>query len=238
MTETTPASPTYSPQSPGYYSSDGEPWVDRDEVWGPDHVTDEEVFKQRAIADALSANNTTEETPASPTVTMDPMGPEVPPRSPTVTMDPAGPEVPPEVERGKKCRSRRAGKKAQERLYVVLYNQGVYGESCKSLAVGTYEGPEAAKGKLITLKRHGATTFKSDKPTLLKFALPEGLKFKDGYCARESIDLNGPPGQRWRKPSINTHASFKEAPEFVQAEVAFGYGSDEWKKVEKRFRSI
>lgn len=222
MTGNAPASPSYSPQSPGYWVSDGD-WVDEDEVYGPDHVPDDEVFKQREIADALSANKkTTEETPASP----------------AVTTDPAGPEVPPVVERGKKCRSRRAGKKAQKCLYVVKYNQGGYDESCKSLAVGTYEGPEVAKGKLITLKRHQDTAFKSDQPRVLKFALPEGLKVRDGYCARESTELDGPPGQRWRNPSINTFVSFKRAHDFVPAEVASGYGSDKWKEVENLFRSI
>jgi len=109
MPGNTPDSPSYSPQSPGYYSSDGEPYVDPEEGWGSDRLSVEEAFQQE-IADAVSANKTT--LPASWAV---PFGERVAAShelsrrtadmSPTTNMDATGPTKPPANQRPK-CHSR------------------------------------------------------------------------------------------------------------------------------------
>ena len=134
--------------------------------------------------------------------------------------------------------TKRAGKKTGKQMYVVRYNRGEWEKSCISLAVGTYEGADMKKGRLVTLKRHRDTKFKSEHPASSTFALPEGLKFRDGHCVRESNDLKRPPGETWTDTSINTHVWVKPTTRFEQAEVAFDKGSDEWQLLDMRFHSM
>ena len=135
-----------------------------------------------------------------------------------------------------------AGKsKAKKHLYLVLYNSGEWERSCLSLAMGTYEGAEIREGKLVTLKRHGDTKFKSDHPSQSVFALPDGLKFRGSFCVRENYDLKRASSwmhRAWTSLSINTYVSLKPIEHFVDAEVAFREGSEEWSALKQRFNAM
>jgi len=143
---------------------------------------------------------------------------------------------------GKATAGKRAAKKPRKRMYVVLYSRGEWEKSCLSLAMGTYEGAEMSSGKLVTLTRHKDTRFKSDHPSHSRFALPEGLKFRDGRCLREGDELERPrrswEASAWSSPSINTRVYVKPFEHFVQAEVAFKESSEEWNALDQRYHSM
>ena len=135
---------------------------------------------------------------------------------------------------GKATAGKRGAKKHKaKRMYAVLYSRGEWEKSCLSLAMGTYEGAEIRSGRLVTLKRHKDTTFKDDHPSHSKFALPEGLKFRDNVCVRHSCEASA-----WSSPSINTRVSIKPIEPFVQAEVAFKESSEEWNTLDQRYHSM
>ena len=146
---------------------------------------------------------------------------------------------------GKATAGKRAAKKPRAKhmyLYLVLYSRGEWEKSCLSLAMGTYQGPKMKSGRLVTLKRHKSTRFKSDHPCHSRFALPEGLIFRDSICVSKGDEIERPrrpwEASAWSSPSINTRVYIKPISAFVQAEVAFKESSEEWNTLDQRYHSM